>query len=226
MKNGFSKRWFCPALCFVFIIAITGTGISIAEEEVEEASEEPVLESHFADEIGVLQRKAEAESQDVNETIEKEIKKAELRKKVRYREELGYIPKGNLLSEEELAVFEMERQEKLEAVRGQFGKAIENVKELGAASAQLHSAETVEEKPPANRNIEYGTVTGIVLYEVKGAALVAGRVVRANNVVGDIKVVRILPDYVEFEKQGRKWVQEVGQSPPAGVWEQKDKKSP
>jgi hypothetical protein len=30
-----------------------------------------------------------------------------------------------------------------------------------------------------------------------------------------------MPDSVEFEKQGKKWVQEVGQAPPTDVWEEK-----
>ena len=63
-------------------------------------------------------------------------------------------------------------------------------------------------------------VKGVVFYENKGAALIAGEVVRENDVVMGVKVVKILPDYVEFEKQGNQWKQQVGQMPPPAVWEQ------
>jgi hypothetical protein len=65
-----------------------------------------------------------------------------------------------------------------------------------------------------------------VYYEDKGAALIAGEVVRENDVLMGVKVVRILPDYVEFEKQGNKWKQQVGQFPSAGVWEQPQQTAP
>jgi hypothetical protein len=61
-------------------------------------------------------------------------------------------------------------------------------------------------------------IKGIVFYEGKGAALIDGEVVRENDVLKDVKIIRILPDYVEFEKHSNKWKQQVGQYPPPSAW--------
>ena len=71
-----------------------------------------------------------------------------------------------------------------------------------------------------------GIVTGIVFCNNRGAALVTGEVVRENNKVLDVKVVRITAEFVEFEKQGSKWRQVVGQAPPASFWEQPQQSAP
>jgi hypothetical protein len=222
MKNGFWSEWRFSAFA-VFagiagILSIIGAGICIAEGEEESRA----INSPYRDEIDGLRTKAGTQAEEVNEAIRDAIKKAEAAKRYRYlEEELGYVPEGNLLSNEEIAEFEAQRTQKLEQIREKAGREIKCL--------QQQVAPTIEEQPaaPAPRvegkpgsSAAPGTVTGIVFCDKKGAALVSGKVVRVNNIVRGIKVVRISPDYVEFEKQGRKWVQEVGQAPPAGVWEQ------
>jgi hypothetical protein len=41
-----------------------------------------------------------------------------------------------------------------------------------------------------------------------------------------IKVVRITANFVEFEKQGNKWKQVVGEAPQASFWEQQQQSTP
>ena len=77
-----------------------------------------------------------------------------------------------------------------------------------------------------SRTSTRGIVTGIVFCNNRGAALVAGEIVRENDEVLDVKVVRITAEFVEFEKQGNKWKQMVGQAPPASFWEQPQQSTP
>jgi len=79
---------------------------------------------------------------------------------------------------------------------------------------------------PQGPVLPVGTVTGIVYYNNSGAALIGGEVVREDEVILEVKIIKILPDYVEFEKEGKKWKQEVGQAPPVSVWEKEEKSKP
>jgi hypothetical protein len=118
-----------------------------------------------------------------------------------------------LLSKEDINNIEQESKEREKAILAK-ARAQE---EQTTAFAENQSAESRPNLP----SVSYaeGTVTGIVMYMGKGAALVLGDVVREGDMVRSVTVARITPDYVEFEKQGKKWKQVVGQAPPAGVWE-------
>ncbi|MFH1369676.1 MAG: hypothetical protein ABII09_00070 [Planctomycetota bacterium] len=174
-------------------------------------------------EIEELRLRANAEVEDVNKAAGTEIADAEAVRRNRYLEELGYVPEGNLLSNDELAAIKKQRAEKEKTIRARFGYDINSLKQ---EEAGISESSTAEIRPYASaRPVVLGTVTGIVLYNDKGAALIAGEVVRENDTVLGVKVVRIMNDYVEFEQQGKTWKQEVGQPPPASVWVKPEKRS-
>jgi len=217
MKNVLWSNWGLSAVIVASIIfAMPGAGFC-ALQDTQNSGRLDEKSAPSSQEIELLQLKAEALAQEVNETVKDEMEKTEAVKRTRYQEELGYVPKGNLLSDDELAAFENQRAEKVRAARARLDN---EVKVLQEKLPQQGRPQAVEE-PYKPRPLK-GTVTGIVLYEKKAAALIDGRIVRQNNVIRDIKVLRIMPDYVEFEKQGKVWIQEVGQAPPAEVWEPKE----
>jgi hypothetical protein len=175
------------------------------------------------DDAEELRLREDTAVREVNDAALSEIKQTEAIKRNRYSEELGYVPKGNLLSDDELAAIENQRVEKENAVRTRYGYDINSLKEQEAGVSEEQTADVKwkdQGRLPVVKPVELGTVTGIVFYNDKGAALVAGEIARENDTVLGVKVVRIMPDYVEFDKRGKTWKQEVGQPPPPSVWEQ------
>lgn len=176
------------------------------------------------DGVQELSLREEAAVREANDTALAEIEKIKAARKTRYiDEELGYVPDVNLVSNDELAAIETERAEKEMAVRARFGNDISSLEQEQAAMPQGQTAgsQRAEVRPAVSAPaVARGTVTGIVLYNNKGAALIAGEIARENDTVLGVKVVRIMPDYVEFNKNGKTWKQEVGQPPPASAWEQ------
>jgi hypothetical protein len=206
-------------ICLVSILVTPRPGVCATQDDEEVSQQQP----NEGPDIEELQMRADTEVKEVNEAISAEIAQAEAVRRNRYQEELGYIPTGKLLSDEELAAFEKERAEKEKAIRAKIDYDIKSMEQQQAGGEQQvqttkSQRATVRSRTPAAKPVR-GLVTGIVYYENKGAALVDGEVVRENDTVLDVKVVKILPDYVEFEKQGKKWKQLVGQTPPAN-WAQ------
>lgn len=171
------------------------------------------------DDVEELRLREDAAVREVNDAALSEIKQTEAIKRNRYSEELGYVPKGNLLSDDELAAIENQRVEKENAVRTRYGYDINSLEQPQAGVSEEQPADVSRKVPAVVKPVALGTVTGIVLYNNKGAVLVAGKIARENDTVLGVKVVKILPDYVEFEKRGKTWKQEVGQPPPESVWE-------
>jgi hypothetical protein len=160
---------------------------------------------------------------EANDAALAEIENIKAVRRTRYiDEELGYVPDVNLVSSDELDAIETERAEKEKAVRARFGYDINSLEQEQAAMPQGQTAGSrrAEVRPSVSAPaVVRGTVTGIVLYNNKGAALIAGEIVRQNDTLMGVKVVRIMPDYVEFNKNGKTWKQEVGQPPPVSIWE-------
>ncbi len=52
-------------------------------------------------------------------------------------------------------------------------------------------------------------VTGILYSEDNPSAIIGGAIVREGDMIGDVKVVKIRKNIVEFEKNGEKWTQEM-----------------
>jgi hypothetical protein len=200
----FGKRPFSiitVEVCFACALLMTRFGVCSSWDEQE------------------LRLREDAAIRDANEAAKAEISKAKAIKRNRFFEEMGYFPDVNLISNDELAAIEKQRKGKVETIRTRFGNDINSLEQIQAAIPKEQTP-VVRRKPPARvKPVALGTVTGIVFCNKRGAALVADEIVRENDTVEGIKVLRITPDYVEFKKQDKTWIQEVGQSPPAFAWE-------
>ncbi|MHC4476235.1 MAG: hypothetical protein ACYTEL_11355 [Planctomycetota bacterium] len=63
-----------------------------------------------------------------------------------------------------------------------------------------------------------GVVSG-VLYSDDPSALIDTQILKAGDAIHGVTIVKILEDRVEFEKNGRRWTQQVGEIP-APEWQQ------
>jgi hypothetical protein len=168
--------------------------------------------------VDELRFREDAAVREVNEAALDEIEKIKAERRRRYiDEELGYVPDVNLISSDELASIEKQRKEKEMAIRARYGSDVNSLERIEASAMSDVAWKNQAAKPV--KPVTLGTVTGIVLYNEHGAALVAGEIAREGDTVLGIKVVRITSDYVEFERRDKTWMQEVGEDPPAGVWE-------
>ena len=66
---------------------------------------------------------------------------------------------------------------------------------------------------PVVKSSDRGLVRGIVYSEDHGSALIDETIVQAGTVIGDVKVVNIHAGGVEFEKEGQRWIQTIGEAP-------------
>jgi hypothetical protein len=201
---------------FVFSIAI----VVVADESKAATDSDAQQQSYIENpgEIGDLARRAERQVEEVNEAYELEKEKLEAVKREQYFEDYKDEPAGSLLSKDDIAALETRRAQEENAIRTKAGYQIESLEADQTPRQEVPKAgPSLRSSSQASRR---GVVKGIVFYENKGAALIAGEVVRENDMVMGVKVVNILPDYVEFEKKGNHWKQQVGQFPPPAVWEQ------
>ena len=58
-----------------------------------------------------------------------------------------------------------------------------------------------------------GMVSGIICDDSNPGAIIDGEVINEGDVINNAQVIKISKTDVLFEKDGRKWTQEVGQSP-------------
>jgi len=228
MKNGDFNNRLIAAFAVVACVGLLSINVCLAAKNYDNSSDDQqqnAVTGPYLSPFDEMKSREEASVIEVNEATLAEQKKTEAVKKERYREELGYIPKGNLLSDKELNALEERRAEKEKTIRERFGYEINSLQEQSASAMEQQPASPGQRPEAAPRvpakTIVPGTVTGIVLCENKGAALVNGRIVRENDVVQGIKVIKVTPDSVAFDKQGKQWTQQVGQAPPASVWDQK-----
>jgi len=182
------------------------------------------MDAATADEVEELDMREDRAVTEVNDEALAEIERIKAARRTRYiDEELGYVPDVNLVSSDELATIEARRAEREMSLRARYGYDINSIQVTGQMSEvkwKEQSQLAVVFKP-----VVLGTVTGIVLYNNQGAALVAGEIAREDDTVLGNKVVRITPDYVEFGKGGKTWKQMVGQPPPPAVWVEPEKPS-
>ena len=221
--NNLMAKFFAVAIfaCVLFI------GIVAAADESEmapgtDAQQQPSY-TEYPGEIGNIAKRAEAQIKEIHETEELEKAKLETIKREQYFEDYKEEPAKSLLSKDDIAKLETERAQKANAIRTKVGYEIQSL-EAGQTAAQ--EVLPTAGPRPASQTSSRGMVTGIVFCENKGAALIAGEIVRENGVVMGVKVVRITANFVEFEKQGNKWKQAVGEAPPASFWGQPHQSTP
>jgi hypothetical protein len=161
MKNGLSKWGFS---FFALIMAFSVTCATYVYAEVDEQSDNSVV----SDEVQLLQMRADLKAEEVNDTIDEEIKQVEKVKRNRYLEDFHTEPEVNLFSNEELAAFEQQRQEKLKVIQSQFDNEIQDLQNKKAEEVQGQNQAGMM---PKTRPVR-GTVAGIVVFQKRGAALV------------------------------------------------------
>lgn len=84
--------------------------------------------------------------------------------------------------------------------------AEERKKEIDSLMANVNSA-----KKPRQQFL--GVVVGIIFSENKSSATVGDLIVHDGNTIHGVKVVKIYKDRIEFEKNGKSWTQQIGDSP-------------
>jgi hypothetical protein len=82
-----------------------------------------------------------------------------------------------------------------------------------AAVYNQQASESVQPIPPKAR----GTVTGILSSDGAPLIIINGKVLSEGQSENGVKVMKIHPDYVEFEKSGSRWRQKVNE-PPTNNW--------
>jgi hypothetical protein len=211
----------------IFACVLSIGVVAVADESKmvpdTDAQEQPSY-TEYPGEIGDIAKRAEAVVKEVNEAFQFEKEKLETVKREQYFDDNKEEPAASLLSKDDIAELETKRAQNENAIRTKVGYEIQSL-EAGQTAQQ-----GVSPAGPGPRTLSQtstrGMVKGIVFYESKGAALIAGEVVRENDEVMNVKVVRITADFVEFEKQGNKWKQVVGQAPPASYWERPQQSAP
>lgn len=203
------NKSFTKAIPVIFALTVfTGlftAGICLADDE------------GASDNSGInVPKRVQSEITKIDELSQAEKEKAEALKKQQYLDNFHDEPNGSLLTKDEIEKIEQQKKDKEQAIRERAEQeAVTGVEQPPPAGFNPPPA---RKGPPQTANAP-GTVTGIVLYMGKGAALILSNVVREGDTVRGIKVNKITSDYVEFEKQGNAWKQQVGQTPPPGLWE-------
>jgi hypothetical protein len=223
-----NKKRMAIIFAAVIFACVLSIGIVTVADESEtiantDAQEQPSY-TEAPGEIGDLARRAEKMIQEVNEASVLEKEQLETVKLEQYLEDYKEETNRSLLSNDDIAAIENERTQKEKEIRTKVGYQIESLEaqQPAAVSQPAHASRPVSQTSGSSR----GMVKGIVFCDSKGAALIAGDVVREGDVVLGVKVTQISPDFVAFDKQGNQWKQQVGQDPPPAVWEQPQKSTP
>ena len=225
MDNGaLTNRMFTIFAVAVFT-CVFSAGINLADEksDVDSDTQQQPAYTEYPGEIGDIAKRAEAQIKEINEVSEFEKEKLETVKREQHFEDYKEEPAVSLLSKDDIAELETKRAQKENAIRTKAGYQIESLEAEQPATQEMSPAASPR---PASQTSTRGMVKGIVFCNNRGAALVAGEIVRENDEVLNVKVVRITADFVEFEKQGNKWKQMVGQAPPASFWGQPQQSTP
>jgi len=72
---------------------------------------------------------------------------------------------------------------------------------------------TCTQKKQEPRKPDYGCVMGIMYSQDNPSAVVDTNIVHQGDIIYNVKIKKITKDFVEFESNGRKWVQKVQQEP-------------
>lgn len=72
--------------------------------------------------------------------------------------------------------------------------------------------------PPNSKSPQKGAIIGILFNKAAPTALINNSLVHEGDTIGGVKVVQIGPRKIQFEKDGKMWVQGVGGKPNA-LWQ-------
>lgn len=187
----------------------------LKEVETYIANRRKAIDRHYQSQITELTLREEKHSQEVEQAEKASLDKTDLFRKTRHLDEHGFVPKDSLLSDKDVAQAKTQVEQKKKQVATRLQMGIENIEKqkqfalqkLKEFEEQL-SDDVFKPKPDPTR----GVVTGIVYSDEQPLALVDGQVVHKGDSVHGAKVVEILPQTVEFEKDDTRWKQRVRQS--------------
>jgi hypothetical protein len=220
MNNGGSmNRIFVVSAVAIFTGLFCAVAALAADNSPQdnETLQRQTIEQYYKNLISDIQRNADQAVRDINSEEKIQRSQEETVRRTRLADDFHEERSGELLSSDEISELEQQRAQKEKDIRD---RALSEIKYLNDRKAREleNIGRPAEFRPMASASAR-GMVTGIVFYENKGAALILGEIVRENDELEGVRVLKVWPDYVEFEKQGKKWKQEVGQAPPAMVWE-------
>ncbi len=209
--------WAFISVCFLTVLAMPR--LAACSEEQDEDYRRALVEHYYNQQIVALQLRANVQVDDVNQDGLAQRQRAEAVRRNRCLEELGYVPSENLLSKTQLAELEAQRAQREAAIRTKIQLAVESLQAQKAIALETQPYYATQRPtvwtsrrplgPPK------GKVTGIVFQGGTGAALISDEIVRENDTLFGVRVLKINADHVEFEKKGRTWTQYVGEAPPA-----------
>lgn len=222
-----NKKQMTIIFAAAIVTCVLSIGIVVVADESEavpntDAQDQPSYTENPG-EIGDIARRAEAQIKEINGVSELEKAQLETVKREQYFEDNKEEAAKSLLSNDDIATIENKRAQNENAIRTKAGYQIESLEAEQPAAQEVAPAASPR---PASQTSSRGMVKGIVFYENKGAALIAGDVIREGDEVLGVKITKITPDSVEFDKKGNQWKQQVGQFPPPAVWEQPQQSSP
>jgi hypothetical protein len=223
------KRMTMIFVVVIFSCVFSIGAVAVADETEavpETAEQEQQSYTEAPGEIGDIARYAESKVKEVNEAFDREKENLETIKQEQYFEDNKEETNRSLITEEDIAALENKRAQHENEIRTKAGYAIEEIARTGAAQQEQPQPAAAPRSLSQTSTSSRGMVKGIVFYEDKGAALIAGDVVREGDEVLGVKVTKISPDFVEFDKKGNQWKQQVGQFPPPAVWEQPQQTTP
>ena len=211
----------------IFACVLSISAVVVADEPETapdtDAQQQPSY-TEYPGEIGDIAKRAESQIKEINEVSDLEKEKLEAVRREQYFEDNKEETSRNLLSKDDIAKLETERAQNEKAIRTKIGYEIKSLE------AQQSARQGVSTAGPGPRILRptstRGMVTGIVFCNNSGAALVDGEIVRENDVVLGVKVLKVTANYVEFEKQGSRWKQAVGESPQTSYWAQPQTQKP
>lgn len=89
------------------------------------------------------------------------------------------------------------------------------LRKLRQHAQQLHrEAEQGRPERPDSEPAQQEFVVSAIATGPRPLAMIGSEVVRQGQSIGDVRVVRILDESVEFERPGRSWSQKIGELPP------------
>jgi len=174
------------------------------------------IEKHYANLGEQLRFRAQEKIRQIEKTEKANLAKEELVRKTRFFHDWKFMPAGPMMSQEQVTLAEQRIAEKKKQILKDLEKEIAGLERQKSYHLNTRFAEIEKRmkqaivkprpKPPV------GTVTGIVYSPDKALAVVDGVILHPGDTIEGIYVSRIHKDRVEFEKDGNRWEQTVGQA--------------
>jgi hypothetical protein len=200
---------------------MASAGPAYGEEKKERAKEvyvdrqQRIIEQYYQTQIELLQRQADAELKQFEQTQEdQEAIRENSPEYLKYK--LGGYPRGEsgVTPEEAKKAAESRTAEEKKRIAAKLEEAIAELQKqkeqrlsmLGRLQQQLKEA---VRPPEAKARL---VVSGIAYSKDRQTAMIGGEIVRKGETIDGIRIVDIQRRKVEFEKDGKTWTQGVGEA--------------